>query len=1432
MTLTVNYWLIKRVTPLLLIGLALGQDCTASDDTPGITLMGECYSIENTTAIDRSWENLPGTISPGIGLLTNLTYLNLCCNQLTEDIPSEIGNLINLTYMDLHWNQLTVIPPEIGNLINLTHLDLKMAVTGPHTGDAIPPEMGNLTNLTYLDLSDNELGCHDYDWLGDWQTDNCNQHCDDTDECTAAIPPEIGNLTNLEALFLSDNHLSGEIPSSIGNLVNLRSLGLKENDLSGSIPQEIGNLTQLHVLDLKLNQLTGDIPSTIGNMTNLGVWDAEWYNPSMGGPGGQEADYWPAFDLSYNQLGCYEYDSECEPSSYYNSSNCCITHCIDTDACTGEIPPQIGNLTDLEYVILPFNQLTGPIPPEMGDMTSLHYLDLRYNQLNGEIPEELGDLSNMGMMWLYSNNLRGEIPDELCNIDVCGLDCNNSDNVFGGNYFCPPVPDCFPDYMIEGIGEYCNSYPDCPGGYTPIADPPPINGGRIYDGWCFYQSDLDNLQDFIDVNASLSGEQPIEIGEQNWMDWPDSYGRLSRLDFSNETNEITTIPESIGNLDELEVVDFSNTQITTIPASLGNLSELKSLSAEGGQLTGPIPPELGNLTNLMYLRLYDNQLTGSIPVELGNTNLHTLDLRNNQLSGEVPLEIWNMEAFYESGAPYGNLRRIYLRHNQFTGVLPEDLCEIDLRWNSYNFIDIRDNSFCPDYPSCLENHMGSQDTSLCDETLGCMDATACNYNPDATVDNGSCAYEVDCSGECGGSAEVDCAGECGGSADVDCADECGGDAVVSSYCEDTDGDGLGNPDSMTSYCSVDVPEGWFLDCSDIEPDCPTNDTDCAGECGGDAVEDMCGICDNDPLNDCVQDDCGEWGGDGNCEINGVPVDWIGHYNIISGGENALCARQTSDGGFILAGSANYQGMLLKTDAEGVLEWSQVYENDGDDDVLKSVLQSSDGGYIATGLSEGPFPDLQYLWVIKTDVSGNIEWEDEHGSANKNDWGEDVLETQDGGFVVTGTQDDDGDNAKAILRKYSSTGSLLWNKTFSSSDYNEGISLMETSDGNLVFVGFSGTSHGAYKHFMVKADADGNQIWKKRFGDNTQQSLNAVCEAPDGNYVAAGYCNNYSNAYIVQRSSSNGSMQWDDCYDDDFESINDIIPSSGGGYYLLDVSSRLIKANNNGEITWGIHLGNANQSLIELDDGDLILGGNQSSIWLFRFDPSAAFIESSVTTTVDEIELDDMGTFEDNFEAFIETALDLPDSTVEVISVTETSSRNPVGIIVDFTITFTEEDWANMDFVSSDDIAAALENVETEIEEDGLEFINGCTDPEATNYDPGATIDDGSCEYMAEIIVSYAGIPAAYALHQNYPNPFNPITNLCYDLPKQAQVTLTVYNLMGKKIAQLVSTKQEAGRRSVQWDATDNFGNPVSAGIYLYQIRAGEFRQTRKMVLLK
>ena len=90
----------------------------------------------------------------------------------------------------------------------------------------------------------------------------------------------------------------------------------------------------------------------------------------------------------------------------------------------------------------------------------------------------------------------------------------------------------------------------------------------------------------------------------------------------------------------------------------------------------------------------------------------------------------------------------------------------------------------------------------------------------------------------------------------------------------------------------------------------------------------------------------------------------------------------------------------------------------------------------------------------------------------------------------------------------------------------------------------------------------------------------------------------------------------------------------------------------------------------------------------------------------------------------------------------------------------------------------------------------------------------------------------YKIHQNYPNPFNPTTQIKYDLPEDALVSINIYDLMGRSIKSLVNSQQTAGYRSIQWNATNNLGEPVSAGMYLYTIQAGEFRQTKKMVLLK
>ena len=94
------------------------------------------------------------------------------------------------------------------------------------------------------------------------------------------------------------------------------------------------------------------------------------------------------------------------------------------------------------------------------------------------------------------------------------------------------------------------------------------------------------------------------------------------------------------------------------------------------------------------------------------------------------------------------------------------------------------------------------------------------------------------------------------------------------------------------------------------------------------------------------------------------------------------------------------------------------------------------------------------------------------------------------------------------------------------------------------------------------------------------------------------------------------------------------------------------------------------------------------------------------------------------------------------------------------------------------------------------------------------------------------VPSQYALHANYPNPFYPRTNIKYDLPEVSDVQLMIYNILGQQVKTLVSQRQFTGFKSVVWNGTSDRGKPVSAGVYLYQIHAKGFSQTRKMILLE
>ena len=382
--------------------------------------------------------------------------------------------------------------------------------------------------------------------------------------------------------------------------------------------------------------------------------------------------------------------------------------------------------------------------------------------------------------------------------------------------------------------------------------------------------------------------------------------------------------------------------------------------------------------------------------------------------------------------------------------------------------------------------------------------------------------------------------------------------------------------------------------------------DCAGIEGG---ANICGCMDSSASN---FDSLATFD-DGSCEylLNGIPIEWLKTFQVSNNSyyDESWKVIPTFDGGFVIAGASDYNGLLIKTDSAGEKEWHQVYENST---TLYSVIEISDGGFVATGYYECDdmdcYPDL---YLLKTDSEGAVEWEISDGTEENNEWAKDVIETNDEHLVITGVWNDDGWNSKAFLRKYTKNGELVWHKTFSNSTANEGNALMENSDNELIFVGYSGTQHGSYNHYMVKTDSDGNQIWKKKAQSIGDALLHSICPTPSGGFIAAGFCNSFRSNYLIERNNSGGKV-WEDCFIDETSRYGyyDIVLSSDGGYFLIDELSHLVKIDANGDILYDIKLNHVNQSIMELEGGDIVIGGygfregnSGGPISLLRLNPS-------------------------------------------------------------------------------------------------------------------------------------------------------------------------------------------------------------------------------------
>ena len=314
---------------------------------------GEWYGV-TTDANGRVTElalddnQLTGAIPPELGHLTNLEALFLDDNRLAGSIPPELGNLMNLEALFLSDNQLTgSVPPEMGNLMNLEQLFLN---NNRLTGN-IPPELGNLADLEWLFLNNNRL--------------------------TGNIPPELGNLADLEWLFLNDNRLTGGIPPELGSLTNLDRLALHDNRLTGSIPLELGNLANLDLLFLDGNRLAGCLPNLWAGIsasdldkTGLpfcGVAQATAPRPKP--DASTTASDRDALVALYNAANGVSWEERTNwlsdrPIGQWHgvaadANDRVIILKLDDNRLAGEIPPELGNLANLKWLLLDYNQLTG-----------------------------------------------------------------------------------------------------------------------------------------------------------------------------------------------------------------------------------------------------------------------------------------------------------------------------------------------------------------------------------------------------------------------------------------------------------------------------------------------------------------------------------------------------------------------------------------------------------------------------------------------------------------------------------------------------------------------------------------------------------------------------------------------------------------------------------------------------------------------------------------------------------------------------------------------------------------------------------------------------------------------------------------------------------------------------------------------------------------
>jgi hypothetical protein len=254
---------------------------------------------------------------------------------------------------------------------------------------------------------------------------------------------------------------------------------------------------------------------------------------------------------------------------------------------------------------------------------------------------------------------------------------------------------------------------------------------------------------------------------------------------------------------------------------------------------------------------------------------------------------------------------------------------------------------------------------------------------------------------------------------------------------------------------------------------------------------------------------------------------------------------TSDGGYIVTGSTynstDRKIYLVKTNGNGDTVWTKTFSGPYNN-IGYSVKQTSDGGYVITGLTDGG------ICLIKTDANGNQTWAKTYGLSS----GRSVLQLSDGGYVIAGLKYGATGICDIILIRTDINGNQLWTRTFGGNSWNEAHSVDLASDGGYIIAGYTNSVSGSnYEFYLIKTDANGEEVWSKTFGKGDGCDARSVQTTSDGGYIIVSITysgENNDDVYLV-KTDANGNKTWAKTYGDGKATGYSVDQTSDGGYII-------------------------------------------------------------------------------------------------------------------------------------------------------------------------------------------------------------------------------------------------------------------------------------------